>query len=345
MSVEYLLKGFTLPKPLEFENVLCEKNYGKFIAYPFEPGYGRTIGNSLRRILLTSIQGYSIVAIRIEALSEGKKQKLPVTSEYEPIPEVLEDTSEVIARLKQLRLRITDDSQTKMVSISRKGAGEIRGKDFDITGLEVATPDILIATLTSKADLDFEIHIEFGRGYVPAEEHEGFLDVVGTLPIDSIFLPVRRVKWDVENTRVGQRSDYDKLILEIWTDGTITPSNALAQAAKIAKEHYSVFINFDENLVMGNSAFNEEEARYWEILNQNVEDLELSVRSTNCLKAASIKTLGELVTKSEDEISRTRNFGKKSLDEIKSRLVEFGLTLGMTQRAVLESLKKKDKKG
>lgn len=344
MSVEYLLKGFTLPKPLEFENETSQKDYGKFIAYPFEPGYGRTMGNSLRRILLTSIQGYAVTAVRISAIEEGNTQKTPISSEYAPIPEVLEDTTEVIARIKQLRLRVSDGSQAKVVSISRTGAGVITGKDFETSGIEVTTPDLVIATLSNKADLDFEIHVEFGRGYVPAENQEDAKDMVGTLPIDSIFLPVRRVQWHVENTRVGQRSDYDKLVIEIWTDGTITPAVALAQAAKIAKEQYTVFINFDESLVMGDSAFNEEEARYLEILAQNVEDLELSVRSTNCLKAANIKTLGDLVIKTEDDVSKTRNFGKKSLDEIKDRLSEFSLSLGMTQRTVLEALKKRSKK-
>ncbi|MDR3139221.1 MAG: DNA-directed RNA polymerase subunit alpha [Treponema sp.] len=339
MARKNLLKGIKRPKGITFEHGELKQNYGKFTAAPFEPGLGTTIGNTLRRVLLSSIQGYAITSVKITSYDE---EGVPhgVSSEFETIPNIVEDTLEVINNLKQIRLRLPDEVEQDVLLYEWSGKNEIKSDDFGRTGqVEILSTGQHIMTLMDNARLEFEIQIDLGRGYVPSEVNERYVEVIGTIPMDSIFSPVKKVKFAVEPTRVGQRSDYDKLVLEIWTDGTVKPDDALAEAAKIAKDHFSVFINFDEPyLETGDD--DEDDERIRQILNTPVEELELSVRSSNCLKNANIKTIGELIRKTEDDIAKTRNFGKKSLQEIKEKLKEWNLSLGIIDNNVLKNVVK-----
>ncbi len=340
-----LLKGFKKPKGITFEHSEIEANYGRFVAYPFERGYGVTIGNTLRRILLSSIQGYAITAAKITAAkSDGSPHA--IASEYEPIPDVVEDTPDFINNLKQVQIRLTGDLEEKTVVVEAKGARTLYAKDLAVDNeVEVVNGDFPIATLMDKANLELEIQINLGRGYVPAERNEKYIEVIGTIPIDAIFSPISKVKYSVENTRVGQRTDYDKLVLEIWTDGTISPEDALAEAAKIAKDHFTIFINFDESETAQDDEIDEDEERIRAVLDTPVEELELSVRSSNCLRNANIRTIGDLTRKTEDEITKTRNFGKKSLQEIRDKLKARGLDLGMKDYSALKKQLKKQLAG
>ncbi|MDR0496576.1 MAG: DNA-directed RNA polymerase subunit alpha [Treponema sp.] len=337
MARKNLLKGFKRPKGITFEHSELKQNYGKFTAAPFEPGFGTTVGNTLRRVLLSSIQGYAITSIKITSY-DGAGTAHMVSNEFETIPNIVEDTLEVIDNLKQIRLKLPDDVDSDLIYYEWSGKGEIKSNDFARTGqVEVLSLGQHIMTLAENAKLDFEVKIELGRGYVPSEVSEQYVDVIGTIPLDAIFSPVKKVKYSVVPTRVVQRNDYDKLELEIWTDGTIRPDDALAEAAKIAKDHFSVFINFDENNLGSDDDFDEDDERLRTLLNTPVEELELSVRSSNCLKNANIRTIGELTRKTEDDIAKTRNFGKKYLQEIKEKLKEWNLSLGITDLSVLKS--------
>jgi DNA-directed RNA polymerase subunit alpha len=330
MARKNLLKGFKRPKGITFEHGELRPNYGKFTAAPFEPGFGTTLGNTLRRVLLSSIQGYAITAVKITSYDAGGVAH-SVSSEFETIPNIVEDTLEVINNLKQIRLKLPQDTEQDILVYEWSGKGEIKSDNFERTGqVEVLSLGQHIMTLMDEARLEFEVQIDLGRGYIPSEVNERYVEVIGTIPMDAIFSPVRKVKYAVEPTRVGQRSDYDKLILEVWTDGTIKPDDALAEAAKIAKDHFSVFINFDENNLGLDEDLDEDDERIRQILNTPVEELELSVRSSNCLKNANIKTIGELTRRTEDDIAKTRNFGKKSLQEIKEKLKEWNLNFGIT---------------
>lgn len=347
MARKNLLKGFKRPKGLHFEQSDLQPNYGKFIAYPFERGYGHTIGNTLRRILLSSIQGYAVSGIRITSFREDGTPHL-LSSEFESIPEVVEDTPVVLANLKSLQIRLDEELESTVILVELKGSdkGTISGSDLSVSDVEILNGDLHIATLSPKAHLELELQIDLGRGYVPAETHEKNIEIANTIAVDSIYSPIKKVKYTVEDTRVGQRADYDKLNLEIWTDGTLSPENALAEAAKIAKDHFSIFINFNEDDVAGDDEISEDEVTVKALLNTPVEDLELSVRSSNCLKNANIKTIGELIRKSEEDIAKTRNFGKKSLEEIKLKLKDRNLTFGMTDPSqIIQALKltKQDK--
>ena len=337
MARKNLLKGFKRPKGITYEQSESGPDYGKFLAYPFEPGYGTTVGNTLRRILLSSIQGYAITAVRIVRYDSEGTQHI-VTSEFETIPGVVEDTIEVLNQLKQVRIKLPDDEEQAVFLYELKGPGIVDGAFFaKDKALEVLNPGIKICTLMDDAKIDLEIQVDLGRGYVPSEVNEKYVEVVGTIPMDAIFSPVRKVKFAVEPTRVGQRSDYDKLILEVYTDGTVKPEDALAEAAKIAKDHFVIFVNFDEGEAGADDENDEVEERVRQILNTPVEELELSVRSSNCLKNANIKTIGDLTRKTEDDIAKTRNFGKKSLQEIKDKLKEWNLGLGMTDYSALRN--------
>jgi DNA-directed RNA polymerase subunit alpha len=340
-----LLKGFKKPKGITFEHSEIEANYGRFVAYPFERGYGVTIGNTLRRILLSSIQGYAITAAKITAFKDDGSPHI-IASEYEPIPEMVEDTPDFINNLKQVQVQLGGDLEEKTVVLESKGARTLYAKDLAVDNdVEVVNGDFPIATLMEKANIEIEIQINLGRGYVPAERNEKYIEVIGTIPIDSIFSPIQKVKYSVENTRVGQRTDYDKLILEVWTDGTIAPDDALAEAAKIAKDHFTIFINFDEAEASSDEDIDEDEERIRAVLDTPVEELELSVRSSNCLRNANIRTIGDLTRKSEEEITKTRNFGKKSLQEIRDKLRARGLDLGMKDYSALKKQLKKQLAG
>ena len=342
MARKNLLKGFKRPKGITFEQSEVNPNYGKFVVYPFERGYGVTIGNTLRRILLSSIQGYAITAIRVTSYAEDGTPYV-ISSDYESIPEVVEDTPDLINSLKLVQLSLTDGTEERMIVVSQKGEGEITAGDLEAdTQVKVVNKNLHIASLMPKANLEIEIQIELGRGYEPAERKEKYIDVVGTIPVDAIFSPIRKVKYAVENTRVGQRTDFDKLILEVWTDGTIAPDDALGEAAKIAKEHFTIFINFDEDEAGEEEETDLEEERVRALLDTPIEELELSVRSSNCLRNANIKTIGDLTRKTEDEIKKTRNFGKKSLEEIKEKLKERNLNLGIKDFGTLRMAKEQE---
>ena len=330
MARKNLLKGFKKPKGITFEHLENNSNYGKFTAYPFEPGFGTTVGNTLRRVLLSSIQGYAISSVRITSYdAEGVPHV--ISSEFETIPNISEDTLEVLNSLKQIRLRLPRDVEQETIFCEFTGPGTVKSDDLEKEGqLEVMTKGLEIFTMMEGAHLELEFQVDLGRGYVPAEVNEHYIEIVGTIAMDCIFTPVPKVKYSIEPCRVGQRNDYDKLVLEIWTDGSITPEDALAEAAKIAKDYFAIFVNFNENDYPTGDDPIEGDEQIRKLLTTSVEELELSVRSSNCLKNAGIKTIGELTKKTEDELSKTRNFGKKSLEEIKAKLEEHGLTLGMT---------------
>ncbi|MFA5467681.1 MAG: DNA-directed RNA polymerase subunit alpha [Sphaerochaetaceae bacterium] len=336
MARKNLLKGFKKPKGVTFEHTLVEPDSGRFVAYPFERGFGTTIGNTLRRILLSSIQGYAVTAVRITTINEEGIPHL-LSSEYESLPHVVEDVPDIVANLKKLKIKMPEDIESTLITVECKGPGTLTAAALEKNNVEIINRDLVIFTMMEEANVELELQIDLARGYVPAEINEKYIEEVGTIPLDANFSPVKRVKFEIEPTRVGQRSDYDKLLLDVFTDGTISPENALAEAAKIAKDHFSIFINFDESLIDSGDEVDEEEEQIKKILNTSVEELELTVRSSNCLKNANIKTIGDLTRKSEEEIAKTRNFGKKSLQEIKEKLKEWNLSLGMTDYSVLKN--------
>ncbi|MCR5760858.1 MAG: DNA-directed RNA polymerase subunit alpha [Sphaerochaetaceae bacterium] len=347
MARKNLMKGFKIPKPTSMEHTKLEENHDMFVAYPFERGFGTTIGNTLRRVLLSSIQGYAIAAVWFRYKDESGEHI--INNEFEAIPGVKQDICEIIARLKKLRFRLPEELESTTVDIDVKGPGVLTGGAFEKDRVEVVNKDLEIFDMMEDTDVTITVQIDFNRGYVPSDVIQEMIDKEddknpGILPVDAIFSPVTRVKYAIEPTRVGQRNDYDKLVLEVWTDGTISPEDALAEAAKIAKDHFSIFINFDESMVSSTDEVDEEQKRIDEILNKSVEELELTVRSSNCLKNANIRTLRDLTKMTEEEIAKTRNFGKKSLSEIKDKLKEWNLGLGMTDYTVLRTARVPDNK-
>ena len=329
MAHKNLLRDFKRPKNILFEHEEVDQNYGRFVAAPFERGFGITIANSIRRTLLSSIQGYAITALRVEYVNEEGKNAL-LSNEFESIHGVVEDTIQIVQNLKNVHLKLLDDSENKTVFIEKKGEGAFTSKDLETdSNVQVLNPDFLIATLNEDASLFIELQVDLGRGYVAAERNLEYIQTIGTVPIDAMFSPVQRVNFKVENTRVGQRTDYDKFILEVWTDGTITPDDAVADAAKILKEHFTCFINFEEEEEIEEEVEDPEEERIRTLLKTAIEELELSVRSSNCLRVAGIKCIGDLAIKSEEEISKIKNLGKKSITEIQNKLVSLGLNFGM----------------
>lgn len=307
------------PSTLQAETETLSDTYGRFFAEPLERGYGLTLGNALRRILLSSLQGAAIVSARIEGVSH----------EFSTIPGVKEDVTDILLNLKQVRLKMYD-VEPKIIWIRAEGEREITAGDIEVgPNVEVLNKDLHIATLSKDAMLEMELISEIGRGYQTSESRDNDEVPIGTIHLDALFSPISKINYQVTNARVGQRTDFDRLVLEIWTDGSITPQDALGIAAKVLKEQMNVFINFEEE--------DEEEyiepTTHREDFNENlyrsVEELELSVRSANCLKNASIRFIGELVTRSEAEMLKTKNFGRKSLNEIKEVLAEMGLSLGM----------------
>jgi DNA-directed RNA polymerase subunit alpha len=312
-------KDFQIPKKMEIETETLTGTYGKFFAEPFERGFGTTIGNSLRRILLSSIAGAAVTSVKIEG----------VLHEFSTIPGVKEDVTDIILNVKNLRFKLYTD-RPKTVRLKKKGPGEARAKDIiHDADVEVLNPDLHIATLDKEANLDMELVIRVGSGYVPADRNKDEGMPIGVIPVDSIFSPIKKVNFTVENARVGRITDYDKLIMEIWTDGGVKPDDALAYAAKILKDHLAIFINFDESIEPVHEPVDDKKTDFNKNLLRSVHELELSVRAANCLKNASIKTIGDLVQKTESEMLRTKNFGRKSLNEIKEILAGMGLSLGM----------------
>ena len=309
------------PERLEVDKDSHTESYGKFVCQPLERGFATTIGNSLRRILLSSIQGAAITSLRIDG----------ALHEFTAIPGVLEDVTEIILNLKEVRLKL-NTAEGKTVRIERKGKGPVTAADIISDGsVEIMNPEQHICTITGNGNFTAELEVKWGKGYRPAEMNKTDDQPIGVIPIDSIFTPVKKVQYIVTQARVGQQTDYDKLTLEIHTDGSVKPENALAYASKILKEHMTIFINFDEEKAepeIEESDEGEEEPRN-ENLYRTVEDLELSVRSANCLKNANITYIGELVQRTEAEMLKTKNFGRKSLNEIKQLLEEMDLSLGM----------------
>ena len=337
MARKNLLKGFKKPKGLEFAADVSNDSYGKFTASPFETGFGTTIGNCLRRVLLSSIQGYAISAVKITSYGADDVPH-GISSEFEAIPNVTEDTMEVLNNLKQMRLRLPNEIEQDTFLFDFKGPRSVKAADFAKPGqLEILSGDLHIMELMENAHVELEVQVDFGRGYVPAETNEKYVEVVGTISLDTIFSPVRKVSYEIQPCRVGQRNDYDKLVLEIWTDGTIRPEDALAEAAKIAKEHFTVFVNFNENELLSDDEADESDEMIKQLLDTPITELDLSVRASNCLKNANVSTIRDLTMMTEDEISKTRNVGKKSLQEIQEKLAERNLSLGMTDYSHLKN--------
>ena len=337
MARKNLLKGFKKPKGLEFAADVSNDSYGKFTASPFETGFGTTIGNCLRRVLLSSIQGYAISAVKITSYGDDDVPH-GISSEFEAIPNVTEDTMEVLNNLKQMRLRLPNEIEQDTFLFDFKGPRSVKAADFAKPGqLEILSGDLHIMELMENAHVELEVQVDFGRGYVPAETNEKYVEVVGTISLDTIFSPVRKVSYEIQPCRVGQRNDYDKLVLEIWTDGTIRPEDALAEAAKIAKEHFTVFVNFNENELLSDDESDESDEMIKQLLDTPITELDLSVRASNCLKNANVSTIRDLTMMTEDEISKTRNVGKKSLQEIQEKLAERNLSLGMTDYSHLKN--------
>ncbi|MBN1793630.1 MAG: DNA-directed RNA polymerase subunit alpha [Candidatus Omnitrophica bacterium] len=312
-------KDFELPKKVNAEESTLTETYGKFIAEPFERGFGITVGNSLRRVLLSAIEGYAVTSLKING----------ALHEFSTIPGVYEDVTQIALNVKQLVLRSSAKGK-KIITLKASKEGELQGKDLQ-TGetIEVVNKDLHLATLTQKTPFEMELTVGRGHGYVPAERNKEEDQPIGVVALDATFSPVTKVNFYVEETRVGQRTDYDRLILEIWTNGAITPKDALCHAATILKRHLDIFVSFGEVIEEEKEEEDRESLELKEKLNQPVSELELSVRSANCLREAKIKTIGDLVKKNEAEMLKYRNFGKKSLAEIIVILEGMGLKLGM----------------
>ena len=312
-------KNLQMPKGLVADSANTDR-YGRFTLEPLERGFGTTLGNALRRVLLSSLQGAAITSVRIEG----------VLHEFSTLPGVIEDVTEIVLNLKQVRLKLFGDGPKKGV-FEMRGKGEVRAGDLQVDAeVEVLNRDLHIATLNRDGDLRMEVEITGGRGYVSADQHSTADRPIGVIPIDSLFSPVTKVNYTVEATRLGQRIDYDKLTLEVWTDGSILPNDAISMSSKILRDHFSLLISFEEEPQQEEeAAVDEDKVRIRKQLEKSVEELELSVRSSNCLRAAEIKTIGELVQKGEAEMLKYRNFGRKSLKEIQDILAEMGLHFGM----------------
>ena len=312
-------KQLIRPRRIEIQTDSATAEYGKFVAEPLERGYGTTLGNALRRILLSSLQGAAITSVRIEG----------VQHEFSTTVGVVEDTTDIVLNLKEIRLRM-HSPEPRTITLEAKGPKRVKASDIKSDPMiEILNKDRHIAELSENATLRMEMTVRMGKGYVPAERNLEENSPIGTIPIDAIFSPIRKVNFTVTNARVGQQTDYDRLLLEVWTDGSVLPADAVAYAAKILKDQSTVFINFDEEAELPDEPAQLEAGAVNENLYKPVEELELSVRAYNCLKNADIKYIGELVQRSEQEMLKTKNFGKKSLNEIKEVLTGMGLSLGM----------------
>jgi DNA-directed RNA polymerase subunit alpha len=317
------LGRFEMPKRLVRDEATATPTYAKFIAEPFEAGYGNTIGNSLRRVLLSSLEGAAITSVKIEGAPH----------EFTAVPGVVEDVTDIVLNLKKVLLK-SHSREPHVVYLSANKEGAVTAADIKSDQVvEVLNPEQHICTLDKKMHFEAELEVKIGRGFCPAEENKKLEQHIGVVPIDSLFSPVRRVRYAVESTRVGQRTDYDKLVIEVWTDGRIKPEDAMVQTSNILRHHLDVFCDYDKSLVVefeeGREGVSAEQAKLKKILNMSVNEIELSVRAANCLNNANITTVGQLAMKSEAEMLKYRNFGKKSLNEIKEKLSALGLSLGM----------------
>ncbi len=322
------LGRFEMPKRVVKDESVSTDTYGKFIAEPFEAGYGRTIGNSMRRVLLSSLEGTAISSIKIEGAPH----------EFCSLPGVLEDVTDIVLNLKKVLLKSYSRDPQKM-TINVTGPGEVTAGDIQTSdAVEVLNPDHHIATLDTNGTFVVELETRVGRGYCPAEGNKKDDQEIGVIPIDALFSPVSRVKYEIDNCRVGRRTDYDQLIIEIWTDGRVTPDDALTMSAAILRHHLDIFVSYDKDLIEFEASEKQIDVEKEELrkkLNISVNEIELSVRAANCLNNANIVTVGELAQKTEAEMLKYRNFGKKSLNEIKQKIIDMGLSLGMTFEADL----------
>jgi DNA-directed RNA polymerase subunit alpha len=311
-----------IEKPkIEIVEISDDNRYGKFVLEPLERGFGTTMGNSLRRVLLSSLPGVAVTSIKVDG----------VLHEFSTLPGVKEDLVEIILNLKDLALKVSSD-EPKIITINAQGPGRVTAGDIIVDSeVEIVNPDHHIATLNEDAKLFMELTIEKGRGYVPAERNKHSGQPIGMIPVDSIFTPINRVNFNVENTRVGQVTDYDKLTLEVWTDGTIMPDEATSLAAKILVEHLSLFINLTEHVNEVEIMVEKEEDKKEKVLEMTIEELDLSVRSYNCLKRAGINTVQELTQKTEEEMMKVRNLGRKSLEEVQQKLAVLNLSLQQSE--------------
>ncbi|PYJ06996.1 MAG: DNA-directed RNA polymerase subunit alpha [Verrucomicrobia bacterium] len=327
------LGRFEMPKRLTKEESTATDTYAKFVAEPFETGYGHTVGNSLRRVLLSSLEGAAVTSIKVDGAMH----------EFTTIDGVVEDVTDIVLNLKKVLLKAhTRDPQSLLLSVNKDG--EVTAADIQLNqNVELVNPNQHICTLDKKKKFEMELEVKVGRGFLPGDENKKPNQAIGVIAIDSLFSPVTRVRYSVENARVGQRTDYDRLILELWTDGRITPDDALTQASAILQHHLDVFVGYDKNAVEFEEVVDkqdEEKTKMKKLLNMSVNEIELSVRAANCLNNANITTVGQLAMKTEQEMLKYRNFGKKSLNEIKEKLAALGLTLGMTfEQDMLEAPK------
>ena len=319
-------KTFEMPKRLEVEKATLTPTYGKFVAEPFERGYGTTIGNALRRVLISSIEGAAITNIKIDGMLH----------EFSAVEGVLEDGAQIVLNIKKLVLKYHGKGPKK-IFIDTKKVGPVTARDIhaDET-IEIINPDLVICTLTKDIPLKVEMEIGRGRGYVPADRNKQEGSPIGVVPVDSIFSPITKVNFTVENTRVGQITDYDRLILEVWTNGAMNPEEALLYASNILQRHLDIFVNYGELPEEEEEEEEKQDDHFKELIAKPISELELSVRSANCLEAANIKTIGDLVKKSEAEMLKYKNFGKKSLSEIAGILTTMGLSLGMNVEEKLQ---------
>ncbi|MBM3880997.1 MAG: DNA-directed RNA polymerase subunit alpha [Verrucomicrobia bacterium] len=318
------LGRFEMPKRLSREDATATPTFTKFVAEPFETGYGHTIGNSLRRVLLSSLEGAAIASVKIEGAMH----------EFTTVDGVVEDVTEIVLNLKKVKfLAHGNVREFPLLHVSVHKEGPVKAADIQLCqNLEVVNPDQLICTLDKKKKLEMELEVKVGRGFCPGDENKKPDQPIGVIAVDSLFSPVVRVRYGVENARVGQKTDYDRLLLEIWTDGRISPDDALVQASAILQRHLDVFVGYDKNAVEFEEIVDtqdEERLRMKKLLNMSVNEIELSVRAANCLNNANITTVGQLAMKTEQEMLKYRNFGKKSLNEIKEKLATLGLSLGM----------------
>src|SRR5213593_1630391 len=331
------LGRFEMPKRLTKEEATATETYAKFVAEPFETGYGHTVGNSLRRVLLSSLEGAAITSIKVDGAMH----------EFATIDGVVEDVTDIVLNLKQILFKAhTRDPQTLLLSANKEG--EVTAAEIQLNqNVELVNPTQHICTLDRKKKFEMELEVKVGRGFLPGDENKKPDQPIGVIAIDSLFSPVTRVRYAVESARVGQRTDYDRLILEIWTDGRISPDDALTQASAILQHHLDVFVGYDKNAVEFEEVADkqdDERAKLKKLLNMSVNEIELSVRAANCLNNANITTVGQLAMKTESEMLKYRNFGKKSLNEIKDKLSSLSLSLGMNiDPALLEAPKEETK--
>jgi DNA-directed RNA polymerase subunit alpha len=317
-----------MPKRLQKDEATATETYAKFVADPFETGYGHTVGNSLRRVLLSSLEGAAITSMKVDGAMH----------EFATIDGVVEDVTDIVLNLKKVKFKAhTRDAQTLLLSANKEGA--VTAGDIQLNqNVELVNPDQHICTLDKKKKFEMELELKIGRGFCPSDENKKPGQAIGVIAIDSLFSPVTRMRYAVEAARVGNRTDYDRLVLEIWTDGRISPDDALTQASAILAHHLDVFVGYDKNAVEfeeAESKQDDEKAKLKKLLNMSVNEIELSVRAANCLNNANITTVGQLAMKTEQEMLKYRNFGKKSLNEIKDKLQALGLSLGMNFEAGL----------